>query len=192
MDVSSVGRAVTTAATASTPAAKSGFPTGVKLLTGGIATLVLGAFAYAGFKLIQGGTTGYPLAESQRAAFRDLDHSRDGVLQLDPSIQEQEFIRFESHDDDEDSMLDDYWTVHDESAKLVAADTDGNAEVTAEEFQALLGSYDANGNDKINFSEAGKLEQALPSVEVDRSGSYPGFDYPYVPTTPLPTGPGDD
>lgn len=186
MNISSAGRSIATVAP------RSGFPLPVKLVAGGVAALVVGSFAYAGYKLIQGATTGVKPEAAQKSAFKQLDHSRDGVIQLDASIKKQEFVRFTSHDGlDDNTSFDDYWTVDDESSKLVAADADQDGSVTAEEYQALLLQYDRNGNGKLNFGDLSKLERAHPSVEVHRQGSYPGFDYPYVPSTPLPTGPGD-
>jgi hypothetical protein len=175
-------------------AARGGGIPGPVLAFGGlIAAAVVGTFAYVGYKLIQGGTSGYPIDEVRKNVFDQYDHSGNGVIELDPSRKRQEFIRVESHDGtDEDSMLDDYYTVLDGSAKFVAADANHDATGTAPEFDAFLKGYDANGNDKLKFGELSTLERAYPDVEVDRSSTYPDLDYPYVPRTPLPTSPGDE
>jgi hypothetical protein len=172
--------------------ASRGIPLPVLAFGGLIAAAVVGTFAYVGYKLVQGGTSGYPTDEVRRNVFSQYDHSRNGVIELDPSLERQEFIRVESHDGtDDDSMLDDYYTVHDGSAKFVAADANGDATVTADEFEAFIKGYDHDGNDKLKFGELADLERAYPDVEVDRSSTYPDLDYPYVPRTPLPTSPGD-
>lgn len=173
--------------------ASRGIPGPVLAFGGLIAAAVVGTFAYVGYKLVQGGTSGYPTDEVRRNVFSQYDHSRNGVIELDPSLERQEFIRVEDHDGmDDDSMLDDYYTVHDGSAKFVAADADRDARVTADEFEAFIKGYDADGNDKLKFGELSALERAYPDVEVDRTSSYPDLDYPYVPRTPLPTGSGDE
>ena len=170
-----------------------GIPGPVLALGGLIAAAVVGTFAYVGYKLVQGGTSGYPMDEVRKNVFSQYDHSRNGVIELDPSLERQEFIRVEDHDGmDDDSMLDDYYTVHDGSAKFVAADADRDAKVTATEFEAFIAGYDKDGNDKLKFGELADLERAHPDVEVDRSSTYPDLDYPYVPRTPLPTSPGDE
>lgn len=177
------------AASATPTGARSGIPLPVLLLGGVVATAVLGAIAYVGAKAVQGATSGFPVDELQRNAFRAYDHSGDGVIQLDPGRRQQEFIRFASHDgSDEDSMLDDYWTVHDGSAKFVTANSNLDGSVTTDEFTTLLRQpgVDRDGNGKLRFSELVALERAFPEIEVERSSTRPDWDHPRVPLTPSP------
>lgn len=172
--------------------AGGGIPGPVLAFGGLVAAAVVGTFAYVGYKAIQGATSGYPTEEVRRNVFSQYDHSRNGVIELDPSIRQQEFIRFESHDDMDEDNFTDYWTTHDGSAKLVAADADRDAKVTSDEFEAFVQGFDADGNGKLKFGELAELERRYPDVQVDESRTMPTFDYPYVPRTPLPASPGDE
>lgn len=171
--------------------ASRGIPGPVLAFGGLIAAAVVGTFAYVGYKAIQGATSGYPADEVRKNVFNQYDHSRNGVIELDPSIKQQEFIRFDAHDDMDDDSWTDYWTVHDGSAKFVAADANHDSKVTADEFETFVKGFDANGNGKLRFGELSELERRYPDIEVDQSYTQPDFDYPYVPHTPLPTARGD-
>lgn len=189
MHVTGVG---STSVNVAASAARSGFPRPVSLVAGVVVTGVVGLFAYAGYQIIRDATIGERLDSVVKRTFKAYDHSGNGVIELDAGRTRQEFIRFRSHDGtNDDSLLDDYWTTEDSSALLVAADADRDARVTKNELRQLLEQFDANGNDRLTYREANALEQQHPTVEVGRSGTYPGWDYPHVPRTPLPTSGGD-